>query len=243
MMIDNSKRSMAKAFTWRISAFILLSTISFMATDSIVKASIITLIYHSIQLVAFFFHERLWTTVNWGRTSGVLIQMTGLSGSGKSTIAKAVQKRLRSKGMRVEVIDGDEYREGLCKDLGFSKEDRNTNIRRLGFLGKVLARNDVVAILSAINPYEDVRAEIRKGYENTKTIYVDCGIEKLKDRDTKGLYKKALLPDNHPDKIKNFTGISDPFDAPLVCDLKIDTESESIEESTNKLEKFILNNV
>lgn len=168
--------------------------------------------------------------------------MTGLSGAGKSTIANEVKRRLEKKGIKVEVIDGDEYRQGLCSDLGFSKEDRNTNIRRLGFVAKVLARNNVITIMSAINPYEEVRKELRSMSEHTKTVFVKCDIEVLKERDPKGLYKKALLPDDHPEKIKNFTGISDPFDSPLVCDLTIDTGKESIEESVKKLERFILKN-
>ena len=91
---------------------------------------------------------------------GIFIQMTGLSGAGKSTISFATQRILREMGYNVEVIDGDEYREGLCKDLGFSKEDRNTNIRRLSFVGKVLSRNNVICIMSAINPYDSIRKEV-----------------------------------------------------------------------------------
>lgn len=178
----------------------------------------------------------------WGKRKGLFIQMTGLSGSGKSTIAREAQRLLKKKGITAEVIDGDEYRQGICQDLGFSKEDRNTNIRRLGFVAKVLARNNVITIISAINPYEAVRKELRDMSELTKTVYVKCDIETLKKRDPKGLYKKALLPEGHPDRIPSFTGISDTFDPPLVCDLTIDTDLETLEESTDKLIKFILKN-
>jgi len=242
-MLDTKKRSIAKSFSWRILAIIVLATVSFLITRDLQKTSIITLFYHFVQVIAFVMHERIWNQVGWGRSKGVFIQMTGLSGSGKSTIAKATQRSMQKKGYRVEVIDGDEYREGLCKDLGFSKEDRNTNIRRLGFVGKVLARNDVITIMSAINPYEEVRAELRAMSDSVKTVFVDCDLETLKERDTKGLYRRALLPDDHPEKIAKFTGISDPFDAPFVCDLKIDTSKEAEKESVEKLEKFIIQNI
>ena len=232
-----------KALSWRGIAVLLLSAITYSITDNVYQTSVITIAYHGIQVIVFFLHERVWNYVQWGRSRGIFIQMTGLSGAGKSTIAKKVQKNLQRKGLEVEVIDGDEYREGLCRDLGFSKEDRNTNIRRLGFVGKVLSRNDVITIMSAINPYEEVRKEIRQLGHRVKTVFIDCDIEELKRRDTKGLYAKALLPDEDPAKIHNFTGISDPFDAPLVCDLTITTTNEAPKQSVDKLEKFILENI
>ena len=160
---------------------------------------------------------------------GVFIQMTGLSGAGKTTLAMAVADRLREQGQQVEVIDGDEYRTGLCSDLGFSKEDRNTNVRRLGFVGRVLARNGVTAIMSAINPYEDVRQEI-----GGKSVYIKTGLDAVISRDVKGLYAKALTGE-----ISNFTGVSDPFDEPANPDLVIQTDRESIKDSTEKLFNFI----
>jgi len=243
-MIDKRERSVVKAFSWRVIAALVLGFIAYGITQDVHQTSIITVVYHGIQVGAFFLHERIWNYVNWGRTRGIFIQMTGLSGSGKSTIAKQVQKNLARKGFRVEVIDGDEYREGLCKDLGFSKEDRNTNIRRLGFVGKVLSRNDVITIMSAINPYEEIRKEIRQsGGDRVRTVFIDCDIEELKRRDTKGLYAKALLPDGDPNKIHNFTGISDPFDAPFRRDLTINTTSCEEQQSVDKLETFILENI
>lgn len=170
---------------------------------------------------------------------GLFIQMTGLSGAGKSTLANAVAKKLLNVGYKVEVIDGDEYRTGLCSDLGFSKKDRNTNIRRLAFVGKILARNDVVAIMSAINPYEDIRQEVSKMGDFVKTVYIKCDIATLRARDTKGLYRKAFLPDSDPEKIYNLTGVSDPFDEPANPDLVIETNKEELIKSVDKLYDFI----
>ena len=104
----------------------VLGIVSYFVTSDLQKTSTITIAYHAIQILLFFLHERVWNQVPWGKTKGIFVQMTGLSGAGKSTIAKAVQQSMQGKGYKVEVIDGDEYREGLCKDLGFSKEDRNT---------------------------------------------------------------------------------------------------------------------
>ena len=119
-MIDKKERSIMKALSWRGIAVLLLSAITYNITDNVYQTSVITIVYHGIQVGVFFLHERVWNYVHWGRSRGIFIQMTGLSGAGKSTIAKKVQKNLQQRGLKVEVIDGDEYREGLCRDLGFS---------------------------------------------------------------------------------------------------------------------------
>jgi len=242
-MIDTAARSLTKAATWRIFAVLLLAMVTFITTQDWKTASYITAGYHAIQTITYFLHERLWNHIQWGTTSGLFIQMTGMSGAGKTTLSKLVAARLRSHGYQVELLDGDEYRSGLCSDLGFSKEDRNTNIRRLGFVSKVLARNNVISIISAINPYEDIRKELSELGKNVKTVYIKCDLETLKNRDTKGLYRKALLPDSHPEKIYNFTGISDPFEEPVQPDLIIETEYCEIEKSAKILEDFILRSV
>ncbi len=174
--------------------------------------------------------------------SGIFVQMTGMSGAGKSTMTFLAQTRLREMGYNVEVIDGDEYREGLCRDLGFSKEDRNTNIRRLSFVGKVLSRNNVVCIMSAINPYDNIRREVQENNSLSRIVYVKCEIDTLIDRDPKGLYRRALLPKDNPEHIPNFTGISDPFEVPKNADLVINTEKQTIDQSVETLVNFILQN-
>jgi adenylyl-sulfate kinase len=143
-------------------------------------------------------------------TTGFTVWFTGLSGAGKSTIAGIVEQELRARGYKVEVLDGDVVRTHLSKGLGFSREDRDTNIRRIGWVCQVLTRNDVVAIAAAISPYRAVRDEVRAQIGRFVEVYVECPIERLAERDVKGLYKKALAGE-----IANFTGISDPYEPPL----------------------------
>ena len=242
-MINTRKRNIAKAASWKTIGFITLSVLTYLITGSLKQMTYIAILYHLCMLMAYMFHERLWDKIRWGKTKGLAIQMTGMSGSGKSTLTKLVSQRLKKRGLLVEIIDGDEYRANLCSDLGFSKEDRNTNIRRLGFVSKVLSRNNVITIIAAINPYDEIRKELVNKNKNLKTVYVECKMNVLIERDVKGLYKKALLPDGHPDKIYNFTGISDPFEAPTNPDLVINTAKQPVDKSVKLLEQFILREI
>ena len=157
---------------------------------------------------------------------GVTVWFTGLSGAGKSTIAEKLEQILKAKGRNVEILDGDVLRTNLSKGLGFSKEDRDINIRRIGFVCDLLARNGVVAIAAAISPYREIRDEIRANTGNFLEVYVDCSIEELTRRDVKGLYEKALKGE-----IKNFTGISDPYEEPLKPEVTLNSETQDEEES------------
>ena len=146
-------------------------------------------------------------------------------------------------GLRTEIIDGDEYRSVICKDLGFSKADRNENIRRLGFLASRFSAHGIVTIISAINPYDDIRKELVEKYEHVSIVHIDCPVATLINRDTKGLYKRSQLPDNDPNKIKNLTGINDPFEIPTDADLILNSDSEIQEVSAEKLFLFILGEI
>lgn len=169
--------------------------------------------------------------------------MTGLSGAGKTTLSYNVKRELLRRGLKTEVIDGDEYRANLSKELGFSREDRVENIRRLAFVGQKLSQNGVIVMLSAINPYDEVRCEIREKIPSAKTVWLDCDLETLRQRDTKDLYRRASLPDGHPEKLHNLTGVNDPFEIPADADLVIETHKETEEQSTEKLLQFVLENI
>jgi adenylyl-sulfate kinase len=162
---------------------------------------------------------------------GFTIWFTGLSGAGKTTISDAIEPLLRERGItKIEKLDGDVVRTNLSKGLGFSKEDRDTNIRRIGWVAEVLTRNDVCVLASAISPYRDIRDEVRGKVGEFVEVFVKCSIPELTKRDVKGLYEKALKGE-----IANFTGVSDPYEEPLNPDITVDTEAESLEESVGKV--------
>ena len=173
----------------------------------------------------------------------MILLFCGLSGAGKTTLAGKVATELTELGIKIEIIDGDEYRKEICKDLGFSKHDRCENIRRLGFIASRFSAHGIVTIVSAINPYDNVRRELSEKYEHVNIVYVDCPVNKLISRDTKGFYKRALLPEGHPDKLSNLTGINDQFDVPYDADLYINTNENTIQQSTSLLLYYILNNL
>ena len=164
------------------------------------------------------------------QTHGFTLWFTGLSGAGKSTLAAAVSAELRGRGIPVEVLDGDEVRQNLSKGLGFSREDRDTNIRRIGYVAKLLARNGVAVITAAISPYRAIRDEVREENGAFVEVYVKASLDECIRRDTKGLYARALAGE-----IPQFTGVSDPYEEPLAAELVIDTECEEIADSASRV--------
>jgi len=161
---------------------------------------------------------------------GFTLWFTGLSGAGKTTLARLVESELKNRGHRVEVLDGDIIRTNLSKGLGFSKEDRDTNIRRIGFVCHLLTRNEVVAIAAAISPYREIRDEVRQKIGSFVEVFVKCPIDVLAERDVKGLYKRALAGE-----IKNFTGIDDPYEEPASPEVVVETDAETPEESAARI--------
>lgn len=161
---------------------------------------------------------------------GFTLWFTGLPSSGKSTLAQSVASELRARGRAVEVLDGDVVRAHLSKGLGFSKEDRDENIRRIGFVCGLLSRHGVAAIAAAISPYRAIRDEVRASTEHFVEVYVKASVETCAQRDVKGLYKKALAGE-----IKNFTGVNDPYEPPLSPELTVETEKESPEQSAARI--------
>jgi len=165
---------------------------------------------------------------------GIVVWFTGLSGAGKTTVADELDKILREKGVRVQRLDGDIVRQSLTKDLGFSKEDRDTNIERVAFVAKLLSDHGVIVLSTFISPYKRHRELIREMAENFAEVFVNASLEVCEERDVKGLYKKARAGE-----IANFTGINDPYEAPENPDLVLNTGDEGIEESVAKVLDYL----
>jgi len=161
---------------------------------------------------------------------GVTLWFTGLSGAGKTTISRAVEQKLRQRGCKVEILDGDIVRENLTKGLGFSKEDRDTNIRRIGFVAQLLTRNGVIVLVSAISPYRSIREEVRHQINDFVEVFVNAPLAVCEERDVKGLYQRARAGE-----IKMFTGIDDPYEPPLNPEVECQTNLETLDESVAKV--------
>ena len=161
---------------------------------------------------------------------GVTLWFTGLSGAGKTTITQALEKKLRESNYGIEVLDGDVVRTNLTKGLGFSKADRDENIRRIGFVSHLLTRHGVIVLVSAISPYRDIRGEVRQKIGDFVEIFVNAPLAVCEERDVKGLYEKA-----RKGEIKGFTGIDDPYEEPLNPEVECRTDLESLEESVAKV--------
>jgi adenylylsulfate kinase len=161
---------------------------------------------------------------------GFTIWFTGLSGAGKSTLSEVIEQHLKERGRKVEVLDGDIVRTHLSKGLGFSREDRDTNIKRIAFVCSLLTRNDVICISAAISPYREARQWAREQIGNFVEVYVECPIEVCRQRDVKGLYK--LVDEG---KLKGFTGVDDPYEEPEHPELVVETDQENVEESVGRI--------
>ncbi len=161
---------------------------------------------------------------------GFTVWLTGMSGAGKSTLAGLLGTRLRERGAKVEVLDGDVARARLSPGLGFTREDRDIHIRRIGFVSELLSRNGVIVIVAAISPYRETREEVKSKIANFVEVFVDCPVAVLAERDVKGLYKRALAGE-----LEHFTGVSDPYEAPLAADVWIQSDREMELESLDRI--------
>jgi adenylylsulfate kinase len=162
--------------------------------------------------------------------TGFVLWLTGLSGAGKSTLAAKVAPALAERGHRVELLDGDEVRTNLSQGLGFSREDRDTNIARIGYVAGKLAKHGVAVLVAAISPYREARDRVRAQVDNFVEVYVAAPVSTCAERDVKGLYAKALAGE-----IKSFTGVSDPYEPPLAPEIVLHTEHESVDDSAHQV--------
>jgi adenylylsulfate kinase len=162
--------------------------------------------------------------------TGFVLWLTGLSGAGKSTVAAKLGPALAERGHRVELLDGDEVRTNLCQGLGFSREDRDTNIARIGYVAGKLAKHGVAVLVAAISPYREARDKVRLAVDNFVEVHVAAPVATCAERDVKGLYAKALSGE-----IKNFTGVSDPYEPPLSPEIVLHTEAQTVDESVHEI--------
>lgn len=231
MFKESNSRSVLKTISWRFWATLTTAALVFAFTGKIEIALAIGGIEVVLKLILYFFHERAWNKIPFGRKEiqPSVIWLTGLSGAGKSAIGEEVYKKIKAKGYKVEHLDGDKVRDIFPK-TGFSKEERNRHIKRVGFLASMLEKNNVFVVASFISPYKESREFVRKLCSNYKEVHIATPLEVCEQRDVKGLYAKARAGE-----IKEFTGINDPYEEPENADIVVDTSNQSIEESVGEV--------
>ena len=195
-----------------------------------------SLIWNTINMILYFLYHGIFLKIFSleVKTKGLVLWLTGLSGSGKSTIADKLQEELLKRGKIVQQLDGDIVRKTICKDLGFSLEDRRINLERTGEIAKILIDNNTIVICSFISPIRKVRRKLRKNIKNFIEIYIECPLKICEERDVKGLYKKA-----RKGLIKSFTGISQKYEKPVNPEIICNTDKEKINESVSKIIKYL----
>jgi len=235
MQKDTHYRSIFKTISWRIVATLTTIAIVFAFVGRISIAAGVGGIEVVAKLILYFFHERLWNKLKFGRkdVTPFVLWFTGLSGSGKSTLSNAVYDRLKKAGYKIERLDGDKVR-SIFPKTGFSKQERNNHIRRIGFLASMLEKNGVMVIASFISPYEETRQFVKNLCSNLIVVHVAAPIDVCEERDPKGMYKKA-----RKGEIKNFTGIDAPYEKPKNPDIYIDTSKQTVDESVAVIMKYL----
>ncbi len=228
-------RSVLKAVSWRVWATLTTIALVFLFTGRWKIAAAIGGVEVIAKLILYFIHERVWDRIKWGKRqfSPFVLWFTGLPSSGKSTLADEVAGQLQKKGLKLERLDGDKVREIFPK-TGFSREDRNMHIRRIGFLCSILEKNGVCPIASFVSPYKESRDFVRNITQNFVEIYVATPLEECEKRDVKGLYKKARAG-----QIKQFTGIDDPYEPPSNPELTIETQRETVKDSARRVMNYL----
>lgn len=236
---ENPKRSLVKAVSYRVVAIFVTFGIAYVLTENFYLSASIGLADTALKIVVYYIHERFWDRTKFGvqtiPDNGFTLWFTGLSGAGKSTLADAVARELEKYSIPVEKLDGDIVRQTICKDLGFSAEDRQKNIERVTQVAKILTKNRAAVLASFISPYKQIREQARKEIGNDFIeVHVKCPLGVCIERDPKGLYKKALAGE-----IKNFTGISDPYEEPESPEITVETHKENVDQCTKKIIRFL----
>ena len=238
MFKESKRRSILKTISWRFWATLTTAILVYIFTGKLTLAAAIGGIEIVIKMTLYFLHERAWNNVSYGKREHKpsVIFLTGLSGSGKSTVAVGIYQELQKRGIKVEHLDGDVVRD-IFPRTGFSREERDRHIRRIGFLAGMLEKNGITVVASFIAPYKESRDFVRERCNNYREVYLSTPIEVCRQRDPKGLYAKV-----DAGEIRNFTGVDDPYEVPENPFLTVDTSNQTVEESVNQVVKAVLNN-
>ena len=231
MFRETHARSVMKAVSWRVTGTVATTLLVFAFTRRFTLSLVVGGVEFVSKIGMYWLHERMWDRLGFGKEEmrTVVLWFTGLSGSGKSTVSKWVAASLRARGLRVEELDGDSIRD-IFPNTGFSREERDTHIRRVGYLASRLEQNGVFVVASFVSPYRDSRAFVRNLCRNFVEVHVATPLDECERRDVKGLYAKARRGE-----IRNFTGIDDPYEPPVAPDLAIDTSRVSVEEAGRRV--------
>jgi adenylylsulfate kinase len=231
MFRETHTRSVAKALSWRILGTVATTALVFLFTRRLVLSLAVGGFEFASKIVLFWFHERVWDRIRYGKKeiAPAVVWFTGLSGSGKSTIATRLFEELQRRGLKAERLDGDTVRE-IFPATGFTRPERDEHIRRVGFLASRLERQGVFVVASFVSPYQEARDFVRGQCRNFLEVWVSTPLEECERRDVKGLYARARRGE-----IRNFTGISDPYEPPARPELTIDTSRESVDASVARV--------
>lgn len=234
MFYESQLRSFLKSMSYRFIGTLATILITFTLTKKIELAVAAGIIDSFFKLILYFMHERVWQRIRYGQRikNGCVIWLTGLSGSGKTSLAEKLSEHLMAENRNVIRLDGDDIRKYFPK-LGYSKEDRNEHVKRIGLTASFLEKQGSIVIVSLISPYVESRNFTRALCQNFHEVYLTASVGDCQKRDYKGLYKKAITGE-----IKNFTGVSDPYEAPLSPELVLNTGNENIEKSFDQLKKY-----
>ena len=229
MFRETHARSLFKALSWRVTGTIVTAALVFFATRRLVLSLAIGGIEFFAKIGFFWLHERFWDRIAFGKRQArpAVIWFTGLSGSGKSTIARQVVEQLRARGLPVEALDGDSVRE-IFPNTGFTRPERDAHIKRVGFLASRLEHNGVLVVASFVSPYEESRRFVRNLCQNFIEVHVATPLAVCEQRDVKGLYARARRGE-----IKNFTGIDDPYEDPVGPEIRIDTSQMTMQQAAD----------
>lgn len=235
MYYESKRRSVIKTISWRFFATLDTTLIVFILTGKLLLAVSVSGIEIVTKIALYFFHERAWNKINFGRRTiqPFVLWFTGLPGAGKSTLAARTTEYLRKKGLQVQQLDGDKIR-AIFPDTGFTREERDRHIQRVGYLASMLEQNNVIVIAALISPYEATRRAVRGLCRNFVEVYVDTPLTVCEERDPKHLYRRARAGE-----IDHFTGIDDPYEIPRDPEFRINTENKSVEESFQDIKKFL----